>query len=120
MNVDHFQLVVRDAEPVREFFLAIGLPVSEIFDGYFEARDAAKILSVYEAARMATVLGITVPDLHGGMVLQFQVDEIRTMPAVLAAAGAHNVSAVIATPWGTRSVFATGPEGISMEMYSWN
>jgi catechol 2,3-dioxygenase-like lactoylglutathione lyase family enzyme len=110
MALTSFSIITPDLPGTRAFFAGVlALPVSG--DDDFLTVDGGTI--TFTAMR-----GAMVPmGLPGGVILQFEVDDVGAATDEARQRGGIVLSGPARTDWGTESAYLQGPDGLVVELF---
>jgi predicted enzyme related to lactoylglutathione lyase len=116
LRLEHIGLVSETDEQnqqLADFFSGVlGLEVSgNAAEGYAEIRLDALTISLHRGNLIDQVTP------HGGTLLQFHTDDLRSDLAEIRSRGGDIVLEPTATDWGSTSAYIAGPHGVLVELY---
>jgi len=119
LRFDHLGLLsdtTAKNQEIAEFFSRVlGLEVSgEAGEGYAEVKAGAMTIALHTGA-MVDDFGA-----HGGTLLQFSSDDVRSDVEEIRRRGGRIVLEPTETDWGTTSAYVAGPHGVLVELYRFN
>jgi catechol 2,3-dioxygenase-like lactoylglutathione lyase family enzyme len=118
IDFDHLGLITSTAEEntelARFFADVLGLEVTgDAAEGYAEVKAGAITISLHRGNLIEDVRA------HGGTLLQFSSDDVRTDVEAIRSRGGVVSLEPVDTDWGTTSAYISGPNGVLVEIYQW-
>ena len=110
---DNLDLIVRDVPAAVDFFEKVVGLEAHIFDENFAELESGDVTIMLSPAAMVPVKPAA------GVILHFQVENVRKAIERAAAYGATILMEPTLTDWGTESALIAGPEEIVVDLYRW-
>ena len=110
---DNLDLIVRDVPAAVDFFEKVVGLLARVVDENFAELDSGEVTIMLSPAAMVPVRQAA------GVILHFQVDNVRQARQRAFDHGATILMEPTMTDWGTESLLIAGPEELVIDLYRW-